>query len=348
MKINRIELLKILEEVIPAITDKEVIEQSTSFIFKNNKIITYNDEICISHPIKNLNINGVIKADEFYKVLKRINSKKVSIKKLKNEIIIKSGKTQAGLVLQNKIKVPIDKIQKIKKWKSISKDFIKALKFSRLACKKSFSYHSVLSYIHIKNNFIEASDGYKISSYKLLKKISKESLLIPISVIDELLKYQIKKFSIIKNWIHFKTENNTIFSCKIANEKYPNINKIINFKGKKIYLSKKLINIIERAKIFSKSELKKEESIKLKIYKNEILVFAETEIGWIKDLLTIKKSNNKKIIFEINPEHLLLILKKLDNIICIYHNNKIKFEDKNWKLIIPIAIEIKKRKKINN
>lgn len=344
MKINRIDLLKIFEEVLPAISNKEIIEQSTSFIFKKNKLITYNDDICISHPIKNLNIIGVVKADEFYKILKKIDTKIISLEKVKNEIIIKAGKTEVGLILQDKIKVPINKIQNIEKWKTIPNNFLAALEFCRLACKRSSSSHSVLSYIHLRKNSIEASDGYKISSYKLSKKITSKSLLISISSVDELIKYKIKKYSITKNWIHFKTKNNTIFSCKIINEKYPNINKTINFEGKKVYLSKKLIKLIERAKIFSKSELKKEESIRLKIYKNKIKVFAETEIGWIKDPLTIKKINNQNILFEIKPEHLLLILKKLGSITCIYHNNKIKFEDKNWKLVIPIAIERKKKK----
>ena len=52
---------------IADLANRELIEQSTSFAFMKNLVVTYNDEISITHPVEGLNLTGAIKADEFYK-----------------------------------------------------------------------------------------------------------------------------------------------------------------------------------------------------------------------------------------------------------------------------------------
>ena len=52
MKINRKELLDTLSIVSPGVSNKEMaIEQATTFAFLKDRVVTYNDEISISHPI---------------------------------------------------------------------------------------------------------------------------------------------------------------------------------------------------------------------------------------------------------------------------------------------------------
>ena len=48
MKIDREEFLKQLESVLPGYSTKEVIEQSSCFVFKKGRVYTYNDEIACS------------------------------------------------------------------------------------------------------------------------------------------------------------------------------------------------------------------------------------------------------------------------------------------------------------
>ena len=50
MEVNREGLLEILQRVQPALADVEMLEQSRSFVFTNERVYTYNDEIAISHP----------------------------------------------------------------------------------------------------------------------------------------------------------------------------------------------------------------------------------------------------------------------------------------------------------
>ena len=61
MKINREELLNQLESVLPGLSTREIIEQSSCFVFMNKEVITYNDEISCSHKSR-LDIEGAIVA----------------------------------------------------------------------------------------------------------------------------------------------------------------------------------------------------------------------------------------------------------------------------------------------
>ncbi len=52
MKINKESFLKVLNMVAPALSEKAMIEGTDRFIFTGNKIVTYNDRICIFVPFK--------------------------------------------------------------------------------------------------------------------------------------------------------------------------------------------------------------------------------------------------------------------------------------------------------
>ena len=69
--INRKKLLKELESVKKGLSAKDLIEQSTTFIFKNQKIVTYNDEIFAMTPT-DVEIEGCVKADSLMQLLSKI------------------------------------------------------------------------------------------------------------------------------------------------------------------------------------------------------------------------------------------------------------------------------------
>ncbi|NMA23687.1 MAG: hypothetical protein GX938_09320, partial [Spirochaetales bacterium] len=100
MKINKTELQKALEKVKPGLSNKELVEQSTSFAFMGGRIVTYNDEISISHPVKDLNVTGAVKAQSLYAFLSKIKRDEIILEWEENQVVIKAGRSKAGLVLE--------------------------------------------------------------------------------------------------------------------------------------------------------------------------------------------------------------------------------------------------------
>jgi len=82
MKIEKSKLQEALRIVEPGLAEKEIpyLEQSKSFAFVGGKIITYNDEISISHPIEGWgDIEGVIQAKKLYDLLSKLSAKELDI-----------------------------------------------------------------------------------------------------------------------------------------------------------------------------------------------------------------------------------------------------------------------------
>ena len=80
MSTNRKDLLKVLQLVRPGLAAKEIIEQSTSFIFTKGQVIAYNDEISVSHPVvKGLDLDGAVQANELFALLNKLTDDTIEL-----------------------------------------------------------------------------------------------------------------------------------------------------------------------------------------------------------------------------------------------------------------------------
>jgi len=102
MKIKKDDLKRALEIVKPGLANKEIIEQSGSFAFIEGRVVTYNDEISVSHPIKDLEITGTIRAEELYKFLGKIKEEEIDVNCTESEIVLKCGRATTGFAITNK------------------------------------------------------------------------------------------------------------------------------------------------------------------------------------------------------------------------------------------------------
>jgi len=107
MKIKKAELQKALELVKPGLAGKELIEQSTSFAFMGNRVVTYNDEISMSVPlVEGFNLTGAVKAEELYKLLTKLKGDEITLELTENEIQITCGNKGQAYPFRQKLNSP--------------------------------------------------------------------------------------------------------------------------------------------------------------------------------------------------------------------------------------------------
>lgn len=321
MLINKKELLTALEIVKPGLANKEVIEQSTSFAFMGDCVVTYNDEISISHPVNNLEITGAIKADEFYKLIAKIKQDDFELSTTENEVVIEAGKTKAGIVFQSEIRLPVDDIGAISKWKDLPENFIEAMHFVVPNCGQDHS-RPVLTCVNVTKTDCSASDNIKVANYTFTEQISVSPFIIPAGNVREVLKLKPVQIAEGEGWIHFKNEQGTVISSRIFSEDtYPDIYKFLKVKGSTLTLPKTIQEVLDRIGIFSTT------GANISITNNRITIEAESDTGWIKETCNMKY-NSDLLEFCINPFTLKEILSKtLD---CTISDRLIKFEGENW------------------
>jgi hypothetical protein len=325
------EMKRALEIVKPGLANKEIIEQTTSFAFMNGRVVTYNDEISISHPVKGLEFEGAILADEFYKFLTKVKTEDIDIDLVTNEqIVMKSGRSKVGLTIQTEITLPIDEeLKHGKKWTSIPDNFMEGLQFACQSCSSDMT-NPKLTCVHINEaGFIEGTDNYRICKYTLDKELPIETTLIPATAIIVVIKINPTKMAQGKGWFHFKTKEGTIISCRTFKEEYVNLAPFLKNKktGTVITFPDTIFEVLDKAQVFAQRKSSIDESISIFVKSKVLTVKSESATGWFEEKVPFKYLGDE-FNFNITPYLLKDILKQ--NKKCYISKNELRFQGENW------------------
>jgi DNA polymerase III sliding clamp (beta) subunit (PCNA family) len=336
MQINKEAFLKVLAAVKPGLAKKEIVEQSTHFIFTGQEVVTYNDYICISHPLET-DFQCSIKAEEFYKILQSMKEENIDIECNKDMLVKINGKSsRAGLTAMKEGKIDeyikqLD-IKSIRGWTSLPKDFIQGIYLCMFSVSKDMT-SGALSCISIKDTYIASSDDLRISQYVMESGLKKE-ILIPLQSVVELVKYQVTKFNLTDAWIHFKTDEGLIFSSRIVKDNFPDISAFFALEGAKIELPKELQSVLSLIKIVVEDAVDIiDQKVEIIIKKNQITCRGEGKIGWAEQDIPCSYKG-KDIKFSVNPLFLTQILNKSTKV--IIGEGKALFELDNFKHIMVL------------
>lgn len=339
MKVNKDELVHALETVRPGLASKEYVEQTTSFAFMGDRLVTFNSDISISHPLKGLNITGAIKAEELYKLVSKLPQDEIEMELTESEVLIKAGRSKAGVTLQSEIKLPLEEIGELGEWKDLPSEFINTMSFALFSCMKNTNTdRPALTCVHVRpDGVIESSDALRITHVKI-GKIPTKKFLLPFISARELVKYAVNKVAEGDGWIHFKTEDNTIFSCRIYESEFPATEELLKVEGEEIKLPNTLGAIIDKASVFFKRQHVVDEEIELTLSNNRMLIHGKSEFGWFKEECNFRWPKEETVVIKTNPTLLKDILLK-PHVKCILGERVIKFEGDNWEHVVCLLAE---------
>lgn len=331
MKTNRKELLEALEIVKPGLASKEQIEQTTSFAFMKGRVVTYNDEISISHPVENVGFEGAITADVLYNYLTKLKQDEIDVDLQGEELRIKAGRSKAGFALQSEIKLPLqDELEKEGVWQALPEKFLKGIAFARSCCAKDMSQPK-LTCIHAnETGFVEGSDGYRIARYRLNEPLPIPTFLLPAISCITLEKLQPTQIATGVGWVHFKCDSGTEISCRIFEDQYPKADEFFKMKGKEIQLPTIMNEVLDRAVVFAKREHVLDEDVDVKLKKNRMTVEAKAPSGWFSETINVK-FDEEPIEISITPYVLKDILNETD--MCEVSENRLKFAGELWEYV---------------
>ena len=331
MKIDCAKLKSALEIVKPGLANREFIDQSTSFAFLDGKVVTYNDEISISHPLEGLDINGAVAADSLYKFISKVKKDELEMDVNSNEILFSSGRMKASLALQTQIKLPLRETIVENPWHDLPSDFNASLNFAVAVCGKASGL--ILSSVHItEDGLIESSDSFRIIRCSLLHPLPVKSFLLPSNLVATVVKLNPVSISEGRGWIHFKTEKDTIISCRTFKDEYPDIDKHLRVKGINLTFPENIEDVLERASVFAKRDNIMTESITILLMDGLLKVYSRAEgfNGWFEEEMDFDYKG-KDIKFFITPSLLKDILKTTNS--CVLSESKLKFEGEGWEFV---------------
>jgi len=109
--VNKKEVLKAIKIVSPGLDLKGIIEQSSSFVFTQGHVTTYNDEISISTPLE-MPVEGAVVAKEFTALLSKWESDELDLKVKNGELVLRDKDIKAGIPIESEIVLPTDFLSK--------------------------------------------------------------------------------------------------------------------------------------------------------------------------------------------------------------------------------------------
>jgi len=263
--------------------------------------------------------------------LARIKKDDVVIEQSAKEVVLKAGKAKAGIVMEAKIKLPLDDVSAPEKWKPLPADFVTGVEYAVSSCSKDNS-RPVLTCVNVrKDGFVEATDNFRITRHKIGEM--PVTFLLPASTATELVRYPINKVASGKGWVHFRTEEDTIFSCRIYEGEFPDITPILKVQGKELELPVTMTDVLDRAAVFAQQETK-DESVTVVLEEGKMTVKGKNSFGWFEEDINMTYEGDS-FEFAINPAFLKAIANQIRN--CVIGKRCLKFTGPTWEHVVVLT-----------
>jgi len=335
MKIVKKELQDALEKVKPGLANKELISQTTSFAFIKGTVVTYDDNISISHPVKDLNLSGAIQAEGLYKFLSKIKNEYIDIEVTGSEVSLTSGRFKSGFTLQAEIVLPLNQdIKERSAWKDLPKYFVEGCSFAMAACSKD---NTVLKNINVQHDgLILASDNNRVSQYDLQEEVPCATFLLPATSVAEMVKLNPVRIAEGKGWVHFETEEGTIISCRTVKDHFPKVSHLLPLNGPRLLLPNAIDEILDRAMVVAKQDHISDEMVEILVENRLFTIRSASDTAWFEESANVKYED-KPLHFKIVPYLLKYIISKTGA--CTVGENKLKFEGERWQYVTALISE---------
>lgn len=314
MKVNRKNLMSVLQALRPGLAKQGSVVQLAHFISTGKEIITFSGKVCIRYPFDLFPF--CVPGDEFYKILDKMNDETIEISEENHKLHIVGANTEAvistlleddDLVVQGleaintEISTPRSKLPE---------DFISAVFFTMFSTSRDAS-SAALNCIYFTEDNAMSTDNSRASWYIMKDKVPEPFLLAQKSA-EELVKFpNINEVVITKNWAHFFNPDGVTFSCTLVKSLTPNIPKMFENADEEglTELPKTLRDIINDIS-FLATEDKTSKYVTVSIDGKGVMCKAERELGWIKKKIEWKDYTGEPITFFINSEFFGQILEK--------------------------------------
>lgn len=330
---KRKELLKVLENVKPAITSSDMTDSMSYFFFSGKNIITYNDHISIQHPFKT-DFTLFVKATDLYKTITKLNTDEISLTEKDGKLNVKCNKMNANLStihdeeIVERIKSVQNSLRKAK-WKELPNDFSDGISLCSFIASKQES-DQTLTCVLIDGTDCISSDNKRVSHAILGSSV--ERMLIKATEIKNLTVLNPIKYATQKAWVHFRNSENCIFSIRRVEGQFPDFLQFFDFEGVNVNLPKNILEGVDLASIFADTS---DPTINIGISKGFVIVSVQSDSGTFKFRAKIKYTG-EDVSFKINPEFLKQMMLHSSSIVISEDKAKLETDDKSFSIVTAL------------
>jgi DNA polymerase III sliding clamp (beta) subunit (PCNA family) len=309
MIVNKEKLLNELEAVKPGLSKREIIEQSSCFVFKDGMVMTFNDEIACMKRTCLKPMEGAVTADPLMNLLHKMKEEEIDVGvNRKQEFVVSGKKKRAGIRMEEEVMLEVGAIEKPKKWRDLPDGFMEAVSVVK-HCAGSDETQFATTCVHLHPKWIEACDNYQAGRF-LIKTGVKSPVLVRRDSLSQIEEAGMEQVSETSTWLHFRNSDKLIMSCRKFKEDFPDISHLFGSKGKPVILPKQLKDAVEKAVVFSSENADSDDIIVL-MKKGKLKIKGEGAHGWYIEQKDIKYKGNA-LKFTVSPKLLVELVHRQD------------------------------------
>lgn len=304
MRYERESLLLKLQVVSPGLATKEAVEQSSCFVFRGGRVITFNDEISCSIEC-DIGFEGAVAAKPMIELLDKMAESEIEIgpSDTGSEIIIVGKRRRAGITCEAEITLPVDSMERPKKWRPVDADFADAVSMVQQCAGKDQS-NFCLTCIHMTPEFIEAADNFQAIRYPVATGLKRECL-VKKDLIKHIVGLGMTEVSETDTWIHYRSPSGLVFSVRRDMTDYPELGSILEVTGTPTTLPGGLAQAVEKAEIFS-ADSAENNVVEVSMRNGQLRIRGVGVSGWYEERKNVRWEGDS-ISFNIAPKLLTAV-----------------------------------------
>jgi len=305
MKINREAFLHALHLIEPGTTTNQSVAQSNCFIFSENHIYAFNDEITCIVKME-VDFHCAVPAKPLLAVLNKYTDEIVDVSMDDDKLVIKAGRKRTQLNIEAEVLIPLGITGLPKKWVPMHPEFEEAVGIVR-SCAATKSDRFALTCLHITPSYIQSCDTRQACK-ATMETGAKGETLIRAASIKNIVGMGMTEWGATKAWLFFKAPTGLIMGIRRWADEYPNIEQVYELTNPQQFcLPNSIPEILDRTTIFA-NEQGIEPVIKMIVTENQIEFKGESSNGSHQERVAINYGG-EPFSFNISPKVLIQAVK---------------------------------------
>lgn len=321
IRVNREELLRVLESVQPGLSPRELVEQSSHFAFQNGRVVTYNEEVaCHATSPLGKKFTGAVQAQPLLAIVRKLGADTLEVE-LGDELVMtgKNGE-KTGLILEKEVTLPFDTVEQPGEWRKLPDEFVEAIDIVKACAGKDENFFH-LTCVHVHPKWIEATDNYQICRWRMKTGFT-ERALVKASAVKHVAGLGMTEVSETEAWLHFRNALGVVLSCRRYTdvEEFPDLTPHLKVEGETITLPKGLAVAAEKAQVFTAENLNDNQAL-VRLREGKVTIKGQGVTGWYRKTYKVGYSG-PDLDFLIAPQILADIVKRHPD--CVVNKDALK------------------------
>lgn len=333
IRINRESFLKTLESVQPGLSAREILEQSTCFIFMDEQVQALNDEVVVRAPLALDGLKGAVRAVKLLEILKKLPEEELDVGVEDGQLVLVGKRRKTGIRMETEIHHPlVGALDEPEHWTPLHKDFAEAVGVVGLCAATTNQDKFARVCLHVTPEWMEAHDGIQACRWYLKTDFAGEQrpsgewagTLLRQASIKHIVSLNMTEFAESPHWVHFRNPEGVVLSCRRYVEDYPEDSQG-EFKktdGETLVLPKGLVEAADHAAVFSRDS-PDANMIKVELKPGVVRLLGESISGYHRE--------SKKLAYEGAPATFMIAPDLLADI--VKRHNEVKITSNRLRVV---------------